>query len=114
MELKELEIRLACNFASQLNKALSSRFGSALAVLFNPIFMNPNHLLLTALKLNPLRRVRFLPLNFPYSKLWIGFFLKLKNRQIRDDKTNDTPNYALFRAILKSMGYTEAMCIQEV
>ncbi len=37
MELKELEIRLAYSFASQLNKPFVSKLGLTLLVLFKPI-----------------------------------------------------------------------------
>ena len=78
MELKELEMRLACNFASQLKKALFSEFGSALVSLSKPISKNQNQLLLTALKLNSLKRVRFFATKLSLLKASDCFLSKTK------------------------------------
>jgi len=111
LELKELEIRLAYNFASQLNKALLPEFDLRLVGLFKPVPRNRNHSLPVNLKLNSLKRVRFLHLNFTYPKLWTAFFPKLKNWPIRDDIKIDIPTYTLFRPILKKLICTKATCI---
>lgn len=114
MELKELEIRLAYSFASQLDESSVSKFGSMLGGLFEPIFENQNHLPLNDLKLNSLKGVGFLPPNFSYPKLWIGYFRNLKNSPIRDYILETSPFIQFFSQILKEDGMHTVMCIRGV
>lgn len=114
MELKELEIRLAYSFASQLNESSVSKFGSMLGGPFEPIFENQNHLPLNDLKLNSLKGVGFLPPNFSYPKLWIGYFRNLKNSLIRDYILEMSPFIHFFSQILKEDGMHTVMCIRGV
>jgi hypothetical protein len=114
MELKELEIRLAYSFASQLNESPVSKFGSMLGGLFEPIFENQNHLPLNDLKLNSLKGVGFLPPDFCYPKLWIGYFRNLKESPTRDYILEMSPFIHFFSQILKEDGMHTVMCIRGV
>ncbi len=105
MELKELEMRLACNSASQLTKALFSEFGSALVVLFKPISKNQNHLLFTFLKLNSLKRVRFFATKLSLLEASYCFLSKTKELAKRRRYKKTIPQIIpFFRLISKRDG----------